>query len=174
MQMKIRTLIIQHKSETGLQILHQTHTKKIICCTDAIKCNWMFRIFYLLNLATLSCKPWSLQALQLRAGLWVSSGARGPCRGGGVRWQLLLVNNPLPGRKDREAQHHCSFPRGWNALQTLPTAPLGFPANNNNNTPHFQLILRLKIQRAIKLFRALWEPELVQADFPREKKKSPK
>lgn len=54
MQMKIRTLIIQHKSETGLQILHQTHTKKIICCTDAIKCNWMFRIFYLLNLATLS------------------------------------------------------------------------------------------------------------------------
>lgn len=53
-------------------------------------------------------------------------------------------------------------------LEALPTASKCFPTTN---ILHFQLILKLKIQRIIKLFRAYRETELVKAGFLRVKKK---
>ena len=48
MQMKIRILIIQNKTETGLQILHQTHTKRLFAIYMKFRFNWMPCVFFFL------------------------------------------------------------------------------------------------------------------------------
>lgn len=54
MQVKIRTLIIQNKTEIGLQILHQTHTESLFVVYMKFILTGYPAFFYLLNLATLS------------------------------------------------------------------------------------------------------------------------
>ena len=114
MQMKIRILIIQNKTETGLQVLHQTHTKRLFAIYMKFRFNWMPCVFFfnLLNLATLSCKPESQQLFQRGAGLWVPLRERvvpgmqeGACN---CCW-LMTCSLEI---ETRETQCHCSFLRG--------------------------------------------------------------
>lgn len=102
MQMKIRILIIQNKTETGLQMLHQTHTKRLFAIYMKFKFNWMPCVFFKF------AKPGrtELQAREPAAipvrswPVGAAAGACGPRHAGGCL-QLLLVNNLLPRNRDK-------------------------------------------------------------------------
>lgn len=83
--------------------------------------------------------------------------------------QLRVVNNPFSGNKIRQGPMPLLFPEDKNVLQVLPTA---FNCFLRNNTQHFQLILKLQIQKAVRLFGALKGPECVKADILQNKSNS--
>lgn len=94
-----------------------------------------------------------------------------PAGGGqeGRRASTAAGGYTVSGNKIRQGPMPLLFPEDKNVLQVLPTA---FNCFLRNNTQHFQLILKLQIQKAVRLFGALKGPECVKADILQNKSNS--